>query len=155
MKKVKEKVIKKTKEFKLVYLASPYSHKDPKVMFKRYTAVTKAAAKLMQMYDVVFFLPITQSHHMVKLNSNMNGGWNYWKGVDLFMISRSDEVWVLQLDGWKESVGVTAEIEYAREQGIRVRYFEPHSLLQVTSFSEFMKEATGIDIDLDIFKGRI
>jgi hypothetical protein len=40
-------------------------------------------------------------------------------------LGRCDEVVVLMLDGWEESIGVQAEIRIARELGKPVRYLAP------------------------------
>ena len=38
-------------------------------------------------------------------------------------------MYVLMFDGWKDSVGVTAEIEYAKELGIHVEYLDEGLIL--------------------------
>lgn len=43
----------------------------------------------------------------------MPGGWEFWGGYDENMIERCDELYILTLKGWRESVGVTAEVAIA------------------------------------------
>lgn len=75
------------------------------------------------------FLPITQSAMMAKYNPALRDGtFAAWKKVDLKVISKCDEVWVVKMIGWKESVGVTAEIKFARKKGIKVKFIDPVSL---------------------------
>lgn len=40
------------------------------------------------------------------------------------LISKCDELWVLKIDGWEQSKGVSAEIEYAESLNIPIKYKE-------------------------------
>jgi hypothetical protein len=51
--------------------------------------------------------------------------WQFWEPFDRHQLERCDEVVVLTLDDWRESVGVQAEIRIAAEYGIPVRYVAP------------------------------
>lgn len=114
---------------KMIYVASPYSSHQK--YFKkihqwyRYWKVTKLIAHLQDLYPYAFIGPITQSHHTAKFMKNGDTGFKSWEKRDLTYISRCDEVWVLMINGWRESVGVTEEIEFAKENKILVRYFSP------------------------------
>ena len=48
--------------------------------------------------------------------------WEYWKGFDIPFLLRSAALFVYQNDGWQQSIGVTAEIELAKEAKIPVAY---------------------------------
>lgn len=113
---------------KTVYLASPYSHDDEVVMMDREYDVTNAAAKLMEKHRVSFFLPITQSAAMKRFNPKLGTSFEAWKDIDLNEIRLRDEVWVLMLDGWDKSIGVLAEIEYAKELDKPIKYIYHKSL---------------------------
>lgn len=96
----------------LAYLATPYTHPEPLVMEARYRAVTKAAGVLFSL-GIPVFSPITHSHP-VKLSANLTTPWADWALYDEAIITRACSfLLVLQLDGWAESVGVTAEREIA------------------------------------------
>lgn len=41
------------------------------------------------------------------------------------MLGRADSLYVLKLGGWEESVGLTAEIEYAKKAGKQLVYLTP------------------------------
>lgn len=99
----------------MIYLASPYSHPDPAVRRWRYDKVCALTADLLQAGRHVFS-PIVYSHSLAERFS-LPGSWDFWQRVDLEFIDRCDEVLVYQLPGWEESVGVQAEIAYAKEQG--------------------------------------
>ena len=107
-------------QYKLVYLASPYTHPDAKVREERFKAAQDAATRLLKK-GVFAFSPIAYNHPM-HLDFNLPTDWNFWKPYDIAFLERCSEVLVLQLDGWDQSVGVAAEVEFARETGIPVNY---------------------------------
>jgi hypothetical protein len=118
MKKRKGKV-------KLIYLASPYSHKNRSMEYKRFYEITFIAAQLISKYGHAMFLPITQSHVLKDIEPHLFGtSFEFWKDIDLSAIDHSDEVWVVKLDGWKESIGVCAEIAHAKASKIPVKYVD-------------------------------
>ncbi len=107
---------------KKIYLATPYSHKDFVVMLHRFHQVNKAAASLMKEGDLVYS-PISHTHP-IALAGDLPKGWDYWEAYDLTFIEWADELYVLMQPGWKESVGVTAEIKIAKSMGKPVIYIE-------------------------------
>jgi hypothetical protein len=106
----------------IAYLASPYSHPDQAVREERYRAACRAAAALLLAGQPVFS-PIVHSHVFVE--HGLPGDWNFWRCFDGELLARCDEVVVLMLAGWRESVGVREEIRIARELGKPVRYLAP------------------------------
>lgn len=107
----------------IIYLAQPYSiNSDEKLREERYqVAVKKVAEYMNQGYNV--FSPILNSH-MPSVQYGLPCTFSYWENVDYEYISVCGEVWVLMLEGWKESVGVRKEIAFAEEKGIPVRYIK-------------------------------
>jgi nucleoside 2-deoxyribosyltransferase len=103
----------------MIYLASPYSHPDPAVREQRFHAACRAAVAMLHTGRVVFS-PIAHSHPLAQ--HGLPGNWHFWEQYDRAFLERCDEVVVLMLDGWQESVGVQAEIRIARELGMPVRY---------------------------------
>ena len=106
---------------KLIYLAVPYSHPSASIRQERFEKVNEVAARIMESGDAVFS-PISHSH---PIEMHMNGKkltWEFWQVQDLPILHACQELWVLTLDGWTESVGVTGEIEHAQQLGIPVRY---------------------------------
>lgn len=115
--KIKNKE-KETDMQQLIYLASPYSHADDRVIKYRYEDAMRATIWLMQQgYQV--FSPIVYSHQLAE--AGLGGSWEYWAGFDLAMIDRCDELWILELDGWLESVGVEKEREYALAKNMPIK----------------------------------
>jgi len=106
---------------KLYYLACPYYHKDPKIMSKRVSTVTRACGYLMKS-GFYCFSPITQNHQIRK-QCKIESGWKIWEKYDSTLLEHCDELIVLMLEGWKESKGVKAEIELAKKLKMPIRYF--------------------------------
>lgn len=131
---MKKKVNKVTK---MIYLASPFTYKSKGISMKvrfyreylRYREVSKSAAILQHRYKVVIFPPITISYQFKELYPKKFGTtFKDWKDIDICAIDHCDEIWVLMMDGWKESVGVQAEIKHAKKNKIPIRYVSSKTL---------------------------
>lgn len=108
---------------KMIYLASPYSHPLKVVEAMRYDQITRVAAYLIAEHGHAMFLPITQSHNLKDWDERLTGtSFAHWKDIDLCAIDHCDEVWVVKMVGWKESVGVQAEIDHAKLTGKPIKY---------------------------------
>jgi len=104
----------------MIYVASPYSHDDPKVRADRFLAVCKFAARAIE--KGFFVIPPVTFTHPIHLAGKLPGNWKFCKDYDTHFIKMCDEFWVLCLKGWDESVGVGAEINIAESLGIKIRY---------------------------------
>jgi hypothetical protein len=109
----------------MIYLASPYSHADPMVREQRFREACRAAARFMRLGQAVFS-PIAHAHCICTYG--LPTDWRFWETFDRHQLERCDEIVVLTLDGWRESVGVQAEIRIAAEYGKPVRYLSPDQL---------------------------
>lgn len=106
----------------LVYLAVPYTDEDPEVREYRFQAVNKVAGELIQKGEFVYS-PISHCHPIALL-CDLPKDWEYWDKYCRATLSCCHKMYVLMLDGWKESTGVTAEIKIAEEMGIEIEYIE-------------------------------
>ena len=109
----------------MIYMASPYSHQSHLVRQHRFDEACRAAAALLRA-GVAVFAPIVHSHPIAKYG--LPTGWDYWSRLDREYLVVCDVLAVLTLNGWRESVGVQAEIELARQLGIPVVYVAPADL---------------------------
>ena len=66
--------------------------------------------------------PIAHSHPITE-RFKLPVDWNFWQHFDRAMIQKSDGLEVLMLPGWRRSVGVTAEINFARGLPIAFKEF--------------------------------
>jgi len=109
----------------LVYLATPYSHKDPAVQERRFRVVNAVAAALMREGFPVFS-PISHTHPIAQAG-DLPGDWDYWEEYDRVVLSACSMMIVVAQPGWIESKGVTAEMDIAREMGIPIEFASPES----------------------------
>lgn len=105
----------------MIYLASPYSHPDPAVREVRFQAACRKAAEMIR-YGIIVFSPIAHAHPIAA--HGLPGGWAFWVEYDRAFIEMCAEMWVLRLNGWRESRGVQAEIEVADHLGKPIIYVE-------------------------------
>ena len=102
----------------MIYVASPYSHPDPKVQEHRYTmAETYVIAAIKQ--RLVVFSPIYYCHRLA-VKFDLPGDAMFWKNFNNTMMRKADAVHVLQLVGWRESRGVQYEMMMAQELSIPI-----------------------------------
>ncbi len=108
---------------KLTYLATPYTHADKAVMLKRFEVVNRVASELMRGGKLVFS-PISHTHP-IALAGELPTDWHFWKQYDHAVMKCCGDMVVLRQDGWRESVGVNAEIQIAQELDIPVTFIDP------------------------------
>ena len=107
----------------LIYLASPYSHQNAGVRFERFRMACEAAGRLIKEGHSVIS-PIAHSHPIATI-CGLPLTWHAWQMQDVAILSKCDEVVVLRLDGWEDSKGIKAELTYAHNMGIPIRYIDP------------------------------
>ena len=107
----------------MIYIASPYSHPDESVRVERYRAVHKFTARLMTR-GLICFSPIVYGHEFTS-RQNLPGDHDWWMDFNEHMLSASERVYIYQLAGWEESLGVAHEIKWAKTAGRPIHYIEP------------------------------
>jgi hypothetical protein len=95
----------------LIYLASPYSHKDKLIMKERENEVCQIAWNLIKEGFLVY-CPIAETAAIAKHASVDNTGWEFWREKDLKQLSRCDELYVATLSGWQTSRGIRGEVKW-------------------------------------------
>jgi hypothetical protein len=79
------------------------------------------------------FSPIAHTHPIAA--HGLPGDWDFWQTYDRLMLSRCDELAVLCLPGWRESVGVRAEIDIATRLGLPARFIPEQSQTTIEGVS--------------------
>ncbi len=131
----------------LTYLAAPYGHPDPKVRQARMHAFYKADVELsLQGHFLVSPLYKVETAKY----GNIPDTWEYWKSYSYHLLAPCYQLMVLMLDGWKESVGVTAEIEYCTRYRIPIIYVEPKPEWMSTNIQLLKQEYHGFEASVDI-----
>lgn len=104
----------------LIFLSSPYSDKDKSVVkFRAEAAAIFAAAHVAKGNTV--FSPIVYGHTLLDYRE-MPSDWQFWQNFCKDFLEKCDELWVLQLPGWEKSSGIQAEIAFAKEKNIPIKY---------------------------------
>ena len=106
----------------LVYVASPYTHTDPKVVQSRYEQVSRLTARLVADGEAPVS-PITYGHHLLDFY-DMPTDWGFWMDFCIALLSKCDRVVVAMIPGWEESKGVQAELRYAQDHYIPIEHVD-------------------------------
>jgi hypothetical protein len=124
----------------LIYLACPYSSDTPIVEDARYELVTKVAGALIVETACEVFSPVTHAHHISRAAARYaieraEDPWvptyDFWLTFDYHMLDIADWLYVLKLEGWKDSKGIKLEVDRfsygRREQSFatpRIKYIK-------------------------------
>lgn len=97
------------------YVASPYSDKDREVEITRYDAVMEFMTHSVKADpDTVLYSPILHCHVWANRHDlPKDAAW--WRRHNLSILQKASVLYVVGLEGWKESVGVAMEIQFARD----------------------------------------
>lgn len=107
----------------LLYVASPYYHDNPGIMKDRYEAVSEACY-LMALSGWNVISPVMMWHPVKVSKAAFEGVVNSdLVRMNMALLKRCDTLVCLQIKGWEQSLGMLAEIDYARELGKEVRYY--------------------------------
>jgi hypothetical protein len=108
-----------------IYVAIPYTNVE-ELSFKM---ANRASYELIKLGHIPLS-PISMSHPIVeqsKTDENYTdellGTWEVWSTIDYSFIDWCDEIWVVEMskDAIQGSIGVKAELEYAKKLGKAVR----------------------------------
>lgn len=105
------------------YLASPYTHPDPAVMQQRFEAAEAKTAELTAL-GMVVYSPIVHFHALA-LKYKLPTKFEFWRDINYAMLDAADGLFVLTIDGWQESTGVMAEIDFAERANLSLLYVAP------------------------------
>jgi len=101
-----------------IYLASPYTN-NPHKNFKKAEKYTAEELKA----GVCIFSPIVHCHEIAQKH-NLPHDFNFWQKYNFGMLEAANELHILTLPGWEESLGVQAEIKFAYENNIPIRFID-------------------------------
>lgn len=104
----------------MIFVSSPYSSKKRTDVLYRYGVAAKYTANLVAEGKIAFS-PIVYGHELLKY-AEMPSDWPFWKNFCEVFIQKSEEVHVLMMPGWEKSAGVQAEISYAKELNLPIKF---------------------------------
>ena len=104
----------------LIYLAAPLGHRNLSVRASRFDGANRYFVHLVRERKLVFSpLSLGASLDAADFSNSV------WYALGLQFLARCDEMRILALDGWEESVGVGLEIRYARQLRIPIYIVNP------------------------------
>lgn len=125
----------------LIYLACPYSSKEPHMLSARWAVANRVAANLMAEGNYIFS-PISHTHPIAEVsNGTLPRGWEYWEGFDRQFLNVCKKIIVIRIPGWEESKGVQAEIKIGQELGIPIEYvdFDTTAYTEIVTICEYLQ----------------
>ena len=109
----------------LVYVGSPYSHSDPRVVQERFEVIYAVTECIIREQRVVVpFSPIAYTHQFCHIPGV---DWVKW---DINFLKVCKAMLIVQMQGWVASVGVQKEKNYCQTHGIPVFYTTVDGVLE-------------------------
>lgn len=116
----------------MIVVTGPYNHANPEVKKARVKAITSACVKLL-LSGKTAITPLSYGilliEHSREEGNEIPDTLEYWEKFCLDFVEASDEMYVLDLEGWDISKGVAAEMAKAKEYNIPV-YLVKHDTLE-------------------------
>ncbi len=107
---------------RLIYLGSPYSHKEEDVRRQRVIDAAEVLAHYATVgKNLCLYSPIVH-WSTVAFAHDLPHDLDFWMQQDFHMIRLSTALWVLTSEGWEESFGLNQEIEFAESIGRETFY---------------------------------
>ncbi len=105
----------------MIYIASPYTHELEQIRQARYEQVFRYTRRLTTQ-GAIAFSPIVYGHQFAL--AGFPGTVDFWRDFNESLLVKADYMHVLMLMGWKDSVGLAEEIDFANRFSIPVTYIE-------------------------------
>lgn len=115
----------------LIYLASPYSHENAQMRSHRAGVASQCAADFMDNTNTVY-CPVAHGHCIVNFSPRAaNFTHDFWMRHCRCMLMSCDMLYVLPLEGWRESKGMEEEIALAKRIEIPIAFIQSkHPLVE-------------------------
>jgi len=105
----------------MIYIASPYSSDIKSVLVDRYNKAVDFTAAMMESGFTVFS-PIVHGH-AISVAKELPSDYMFWQKQCEDILSLSDAMFVLMIDGWESSKGISEEIQMCASIGIPIYYY--------------------------------
>ena len=115
------------KKKKIIYLASPYSHRFRIMMWWRARQIRRIMARCInEQDDIIPISPIALTHDLDHLCPDVR----WVEDFDVHLLGRFDGMIVVKLPGWDRSVGIKREMNFCFANSIPYAYAEPSEILE-------------------------
>ena len=120
----------------MIYVASLYSLNAKSNSFQdtctrqhRYEYTEKRVSEFLSKGELVYS-PIVHCHNM-SVRYSLPKEYKFWQNIDRHMIDLCEGVYVLMMEDWELSEGITDEINYAMDLGKPVTYISCNDFMDV------------------------
>lgn len=101
---------------KFVFVAAPYTHKDPVIREKRIDLINEGLSKLILLYPDWLFINPLFMHYVALKNPNIPTDYTFWKRRSHALIKKCDIFLVMDnIKGFMNSKGLADEISFFQE----------------------------------------
>ena len=104
----------------MIYIASPYSDDDPAIRQHRFEQARDCV--LFHTKKGTLALSPIMYFHQLAVDNDLALDADSWWLLNRQLMDACDELHVLKMDGWQDSLGVQKEIEYALRTSMYVEY---------------------------------
>lgn len=111
----------------MIYIASPYSHPLPEVRELRAREAAKHSADLLVNRDLHIISPIVHCHEMQRYMADESTSFDVWESYCLRLLAMCESMIILKMQGWHESRGIRAEIEFCFREGKAIKTYDPNA----------------------------
>jgi len=111
-----------------VYIAGPYTHKDKAIQERRGEQHCEITSEFLKNGHLTYS-PIAETMNLAKYGHMVGTTWDTWREKDQKEVELSDEMWILMLDGWKDSVGVRGEVKHCIRLNKPISLYDPTTKL--------------------------
>jgi len=106
------------------YIASPYTHEDPEIRHKRYIEACNFVRWVALTVKLTPYSPIVHWHD-IAVKNDLPKDHEFWNKMDKDLLVEATTMYVLGIDGWKESKGIASEVLFATRHKINSVFAEP------------------------------
>ncbi len=111
---------------RLIYLGSPYTDPDKAVMEERLSVNRKALAHFANnSQNLCVYSPLVHWSSVADAH-DLPHDFSFWMTQDFHMIRQANALWILAIDGWHKSYGLSQEIEFAESIDRPINFVIPN-----------------------------
>ena len=121
-----------------IYLAQPYTHRDPRVRAARFKIAEFMTAKYSNLGEAIY-APIVACHKL-SITYKLPTTADFWERMNIAFMEKAEAIRLLEMPGWDKSAGVEFELDWWKTH-------RPHVPAQFVSWKEMVEECAAYEDD--------